>query len=447
MTTLRNTAFVVLLVIGFFPARISSQGEKQLPSSPRLSALQKELEAGNVIALENFWQEVGKQGAPLIESITNDDGYSLITFLWRAREATKNVGVFGGIAGIELSYNRMTRLRDTDIWFRTYRARNDARFAYKLSVNDPLDSPNQPRPGDERIKELRSATLRADPLNPRGVMGASIVELPGAPPQPWSVKHTDVPAGSVEWKKLKSARLNNERNIGIYLPPGYQPKNQPYGLLIVFDGDFYFSDFPLPTILDNLQAKKLLAPFVAVAVNNPTDTSRNVELPCNDDFAEFLAKELIPWVRQNYQVTTDPQRTIAVGASYGGLAASFAAFRHPEIFGNVISQSGAYWWKPDFQNPKNDGESEWLTGRFVTSPRLPVHFYLDVGLLERTSGGLQGDGPSMVVANRHLRDVLRAKGYVVHYREFYGGHEYLNWRGMLPDALLSLAGNDKKETR
>jgi len=42
--------------------------------------------------------------------------------------------------------------------------------------------------------------------------------------------------------------------------------------------------------------------------------------------------------------------------------------------------------------------------------------------------------------NRHMRDVLQAKGYSVHYREFNGGHEYLNWRGTLADALLALVG-------
>ena len=26
--------------------------------------------------------------------------------------------------------------------------------------------------------------------------------------------------------------------------------------------------------------------------------------------------------------------------------AAFAGLTHPEIFGNVLSQSGSYWWKP-----------------------------------------------------------------------------------------------------
>ncbi|WP_282957320.1 hypothetical protein [Thermosporothrix hazakensis] len=37
-----------------------------------------------------------------------------------------------------------------------------------------------------------------------------------------------------------------------------------------------------------------------------------------------------------------------------------------------------------------------------------------------------------------MRDVLRARGYSVEYREFHGGHDDLVWCETFPDALLSL---------
>ncbi len=55
---------------------------------------------------------------------------------------------------------------------------------------------------------------------------------------------------------------------------------------------------------------------------------------------------------------------------------------------------------------------------------------------------LWGYGRSILVTNRHLRDVLLAKGYEVHYQEFAGGHDYLSWRGTLADGLILLIGND-----
>ena len=47
---------------------------------------------------------------------------------------------------------------------------------------------------------------------------------------------------------------------------------------------------------------------------------------------------------------------------------------------------------------------------------------------------------SILESNRHMRDVLRAKGYAVDYHEFASGHDYLNWRGTLADGLVQLLG-------
>jgi enterochelin esterase family protein len=72
---------------------------------------------------------------------------------------------------------------------------------------------------------------------------------------------------------------------------------------------------------------------------------------------------------------------------------------------------------------------------FINSPKLPVRFYLDAGSLEIDR---DGKGGSILVTNRHLRDVLRAKGYEVFYQEFQGGHDYVSWRGTIADGLILL---------
>jgi enterochelin esterase family protein len=109
------------------------------------------------------------------------------------------------------------------------------------------------------------------------------------------------------------------------------------------------------------------------------------------------------------------------------LGASFAGFTHPEVFGNVLSMSGSYWW-----NPQDDLEPEWLTRQFARSPKRPVRLFVAIGLMEMKDRQL--------ATNRHFRDILIAKGYSVEYREFNGAHSYLNWRGSLADGLLYLFG-------
>jgi hypothetical protein len=48
--------------------------------------------------------------------------------------------------------------------------------------------------------------------------------------------------------------------------------------------------------------------------------------------------------------------------------------------------------------------------------------------------------PTLLAANRDLRDTLQSKGYSVHYTEFNGNHGFLNWRGTLASHLIALVG-------
>lgn len=426
---------------GTFGRPIDNKAEENRPVikdeglvSPRIAELKKQVEAGNQNEVDSFWKQVEKEGTPIVEPVSGDSRYSFVTFLWRAKPDTRNVVVFAGVAGSDL--DQMTHLAGTDVWFRTYKVRSDARFTYYLLPNDSLIPFDKINHKDPRAVMKRLATLTPDPLNPHKLAGplpASTVELPGAPPQPWITRIPGVPEGKVEEKKLSSSILKNERKIWVYTPAGYDPQGPNYDLLVLFDGMEFIRSIPVPVILDNLIAKGLIPPTVAIVLDNPTASSRDVELPCNPKFADFLAKEVVPWMRTNYHATSDPARTVVAGASYGGLASTFAGLTHSEVFGNILSQSGSYWWAPD-----GEPEPEWLIKRFVKSPRLPLKFFVDVGLME--VGPMPNYAPTQVAVNRHLRDVLEARGYQVTYSEFNGGHEALNWRGTLSDGLIALIG-------
>lgn len=149
-------------------------------------------------------------------------------------------------------------------------------------------------------------------------------------------------------------------------------------------------------------------------------------------------EELVPWISENYLVTRDPSQIFVGGASAGGLAAAYAALEHPEVFGNVISQSGAF----SFGKPGEEG-FEWLTEQIASKEKVAVKFYLDAGSLETKSLRPIGDAPNLIAASHRLRDVLRDMGYFVHYHQFSGGHDYISWRGCFAKGLLVLLGKDE----
>jgi hypothetical protein len=64
---------------------------------------------------------------------------NLVTFLWRGTEATRNVLILWYPYSMAMPADyAMVHLGNTGIWYRTVSIRHGARFAYKLSPNDPM---------------------------------------------------------------------------------------------------------------------------------------------------------------------------------------------------------------------------------------------------------------------------------------------------------------------
>ncbi|MGD9724119.1 MAG: enterochelin esterase [Pirellulales bacterium] len=430
-----NLARVKLLALacGILAAQWAIAAEEPPPpkfDSPRIAQLAAALAAGDTgAATEAFWTEIKVKKTPLVESIDGGADHVWLTFLWRGDDSTRSVVLVGGAALGHPTENRLKQLPNSDVWYRTLRMRNDLRTTYRLLVNDPRIEGDEPAEG-------QGVTSRPDPLNPRRQIAGSLIELANAPPQPWIQANEQAPRGTLEGKKFKSEILGNERQISVYRPANYDPAAAPYPLVILFDWDAYTLFVPTPTILNNLIHAGQIPPVVTLLVGNAPN-ARNTELPCNETFARFLAEELLPAVRKEHHVTTDPRQVVVGGSSYGGLAASYFAWRYPEVAGNVLSQSGSYWWFPELEKANGDPavEREWLTRQFATSPKKVVRFFLEAGLRE-----------SLLVDNRHFRDVLSAKGYeIVAYSEYNGGHDYCCWRGSLADGLMALLGKAKSD--
>ncbi|SCE78246.1 enterochelin esterase [Micromonospora mirobrigensis] len=400
----------------------------------RIVQLAAAVEAGDDTALETFWKTVAADGAPLMEPMPDDESKTLVTFLWRDPGDTRNVLVLFYSAPTQNGFDEilMERLPGTDLWFKTYVLPSDLRTTYLLSVNDSLE------PYGTYAEVLaRIPGYRPDPLNPREVtilddLVVSVLELPQAPKQPWNIARRGVPKGRNHMHLLDSEILGTQHHLTVHTPPGYDPESaEEYPLFVLFDGWAYFNFAATPTVLDNLLYAKRIPPFVLVMHSNTDQAVRARELTCHEPFADFLARELIPFLRENYRVTDDPAQTYVGGSCFGGLAAAYVAYKLPGIFGNVISQSGSFWW-PERETPET--EMEWLTRQFAQSPKLPIRFSMEVGSLEAAI--VEFD---QLATNRKLRDVLLEKGYEVDYSEYSGGHDMITWRGTLVNRLLALA--------
>ncbi|HKR66965.1 MAG TPA: alpha/beta hydrolase-fold protein [Thermoanaerobaculia bacterium] len=236
--------------------------------------------------------------------------------------------------------------------------------------------------------------------------------------------------GVVKQLTIEDTYYKRTRNVWVYTP---EQTAKSYPLIVLFDGDSYIKDIPAPDTLDELIAAKKIPPMMAIMVDNTAD--RLGDLANHQKFADFIALQLIPWARAKWPAVAKDASGIATGgASAGGLAAAYVAYRHPEVVGNVLSQSGAYWRG----NEGGSSPTEWLTEQFRASKKLPIKFYMEVGALEtqKTAGG-----PIFIEATRRLRDVLREKGYAIQYLEAPNSHhEETHWRAQFGPGVVGLFG-------
>jgi enterochelin esterase family protein len=175
-----------------------------------------------------------------------------------------------------------------------------------------------------------------------------------------------------------------------------------------------------------------IPPTLVVAAPDPAWVGDR--LGSYDPAANFLADELLPMLRREYRITDSPDGIVAAGLSRRGMVSAYVAFRRPDAIARVLSLSGSYYWRPPGHR-----QFEWIPARFAEEPRRDIRLYLAAGELE-TVVTPTNQGHYLVATNRHMRDVLRAKGYEHRYTEFYGVHSTFNWQDQLAAGLVYLLG-------
>ncbi|GJM05822.1 MAG: enterochelin esterase [marine bacterium B5-7] len=387
--------------------------KKELPTKALYNLWESSLRDNH--SIDSFLNEHSEKH--IIEAIEGSNTNMLVTYFCVPDQNTEYVMLSGGPDFLGL---RFQQLGNTKLFYVTQLVPNDARFNYGFNFFKVFTAgPNK----EIKYREVEHAY-------------DGTVVMPNAPKQIYISERENVNKGKLYLTSINSEILKEERKISIHTTANYDP-NKPHNLLIVFDGESYGarpnrrSRVPTPTIIDNLIADKRISPTVTIMVWSMGKRSKDL---ISEKFGAFVATELIPWARSNYSIYPKADKVILAGSSRGGFAASFIAFNHSNVIGNVLSQSGSYWIKGTkdenhWTYPKENGK---LIDAYKGSKKLPIRFYMDIGLYDA--------GASMLGMNRQLRDILKIKGYEVDYREFKGGHNYVNWRGTFSDGLISLIG-------
>lgn len=401
--------------------------DREPVASPRLRALAAAVEAGDAHALDDFWREVGRVGAPLVEEHASPDR-NVVTFVYRGGTATRSVRLSSRlnsllVQGIEPdieALGQLERLAGTDVWHLSFVVRRDLRVSYRFEVLESAADGTTV----ETLDPLNRRVYRPD----RDALRASLLELPGAPSQPWHERTEELGT----WRQFKVADGRGDgTDVFAYLPADFDRRRaRAYPVLIGLDSYSFGIGMPGALILDHLIATRVIPPTVMLAANVPAGQG----LDQMERTAQYVADHLLPELRDELNLSADATHVVIAGTSRRGLIAAYTAFSRPQSVANVVSLSGSFYWKPD-----GEVEYEWLTHRFATEDMRPLRLFMAAGSLE-TVVTPTNRGHYMVASNRHLRDVLLARGYDLTYWEFTGVHSDLNWQDGLARGLTTLLG-------
>lgn len=405
--------------------------KKSLADGPIITGLKDKIRLNGNSAAEEFIGDLKAEGSPIVEELQGDSDHTLVTFIYEESSSVCNNVLLFPKSSTELlteSYDDclFNKIESTNLWYLTYEVENNIRLSYAYVTNDTRDD----------SWEVRYKKKEADRLNKckkvfRNSQGEissqySYIDMPNAPKEIWAKKIPGVPCGHVEQYWFDSPGLKHKRRIHIYVPHGYSSEGEPCEYIVFNDGYEYLDVLNAIDTLNNLIASNKIPPTVAVFIESSED--RHSELKCNASFCDIICKELIPWVRDRYNISTNPKKAIIAGYSLGGLTAAYMGLHYPDVFGNVLSQSGSLWYQPP--ETGNVPYFCWISDEYKAASKLPLKFYLNVGILEPEY--------DMIAPNKAFTETLQSLGYEVTFEMFNSGHDFLYWGETLAQGLISL---------
>ncbi len=305
----------------------------------------------------------------------------------------------------------MERLEGTNLFHRTLPdVPRDARLEYRFRID-----------GREVIDARNPA--RAD----NGMGGQnSVLAMPGYVPAAVSSRplrgtlrtfHVPVPAEAPGQETCPPNPPERRlRRVVVYVPVG---GDGPWPSLYVHDGSQYLERARLARVAEDLVEAGRMEPTLLVFVD-PLERSREYDREAA--FTREVVGSLVPFIDSRFPTLRQSAQRGVMGASMGGLVSLHLGLAHPEVFGRVASQSGAFGHRAELHDECRQG-----------IPALD-RIYLDVGLYDLCQPG----GPGLLEANRRLAGILDGQAGTFVYREYAGGHSWTAWRDQLAGLLTFL---------
>lgn len=255
---------------------------------------------------------------------------------------------------------------------------------------------------------------------------------------PDSYRKDGVPKGTVSKYELHSNIYNNFREYYVYVPAQYNAAT-PAALMVFQDGHSFVNDSGdqrVCIVYDNLIAEKKLPVTICLFVNpghatadypkNRFGASNRAEEydVMSDKYYTMLLQEIIPELKNKYNISNDANMHGIGGLSSGAICAFTAAWEHPDFFSKVLSQIGS------FTNIKGGNNYPSIIRK---SKKKDIKVFMQDG-----SNDLDNEFGNWWLANLEMEAALKYKSYDFKFVKGTGTHSGKHGGSIMPEALLWL---------
>jgi len=217
----------------------------------------------------------------------------------------------------------LERVPGTDLFHRTYRLEPGARWEYRFQI-DFEEWVTDPR-NDRTVPGVEDDDLFSELVTPGYALATHTAEPEG-------------PRGRVESFTLKSEILGYDKQIDVWLPPGYDEGDERYPLLLVNDGKAWIEKGLMVNSLDNLVGATV-RPVVVAFVEAYPQWWLEAGGSRTEEYVQMQVGELVPALEQRYRLIEEPSARAVMGNLFYGLSSAYAAVAHPDVFGAAAVQS------------------------------------------------------------------------------------------------------------
>ncbi len=247
-------------------------------------------------------------------------------------------------------------------------------------------------------------------------------------------ERADVPRGKLTQLPRFQSKVfeGTSRDWWVYVP-AQAADGKPAAVMVFQDGGGY-QGF-VPTVFDNLIAKKEMPPTVGVFIQPGTfydgKSNRSFEYDTlSGQYARFLLDEILPEVEKvtSVKLRHDAAGRAIAGISSGGICAWTVAWERPDEFSKVLSWVGSFTNIASGKTGREGGHNYEAMVR--KTPPKPIRVFLQDG-----ANDLDNANGNWPLANQTLAKSLAFAKYDYKFVYGEGFHSNLHGRAILPDSL------------